>query len=94
MGIVRVPEISIELVEFLQKTHPNSVIKPNETHEHHLRRAGFQDCIDLLQFYAMAQSDTTLTDEEREALSEFDPIEDDIGEGGFVRLHVPRKDQT
>lgn len=80
---MRVPEISTELLEFLKRFHPNTVIGEHETYEHHLRRAGFQDCLDLMQHHHDLQNDNSLTIEEREALEEEDFPEP---EGGIVRI--------
>lgn len=88
---MRIPEISSELVEVLDKLFPNRVIGHHETHEQHLRYAGQRDLVEWLRFHHEVQNSSDLTEEERDAL-----LEEDIPEpeSGFVRFGHPHKRGT
>lgn len=81
---MRVPDISKELINWLQTTHPQQVLKKGETLEDAARRAGLQDCIDILQYYHHLQ---TTPDLPAEMLAELEGDDDDDDRsGGFIRV--------
>lgn len=92
-GRLPIPEVSQELVYWLQATHPVSVIKRGESMEEAQRRAGFQDCIDILEHYHALQ--------ELAAAGDIGPAEDlyydgdasdtvEMSTGYAARLSQPR----
>lgn len=76
----RVPDIPMEVVEWLQKYNPQRVIGLHESFEAAHRRAGFQDCIDKLYFFASLQLRTDLSDTEKAFLEEIRDEDADEGE--------------
>lgn len=58
-GRIPIPEISPEIVAWLQATHPQKVIQRGEDLDDAFMRAGFQQCIDVLAHYASLQKTST-----------------------------------
>lgn len=67
-----VPEVPMPVVEWLEETHPVACIGVTETPEAAHRRAGFQECVSLLRYWADLQRRTDLSPEEIAMLDEDD----------------------